>query len=138
MWHSTVRSTALSSFLPYGRQTIGEDDISVVAGVLRSDWLTTGPKVDEFECAFAEYVGAAHAVAVSSGTAALHAAMFAVGIGPGDEVVVPPMTFAASANCVVFQEGTPVFCDVEEDTLLLDSALVEEQIACASEAWGSE
>ena len=124
----------MSSFLPYGRQTIGEDDIFAVAEVLRSDWLTTGPKVDEFECAFAEHVGAARAVAVSSGTAALHAAMFAVGIRPGDEVVVPPMTFAASANCVVFQGGTPAFCDVEEDTLLLDSALVEEKISAHTKA----
>jgi perosamine synthetase len=99
--------------------------------VLRSDWLTTGPKVEEFETAFAKYVGAKHAVAVSSGTAALHAAVSALQIGPGDEVIVPAMTFAATANCVVFQGGTPIFADVNPDTLLIDpdsvSSLVTER-----------
>ena len=84
--------------LPYGRQCIDEDDIAAVVGVLRSDWLTTGPMVSEFERTFADFVGAQAAVAVSSGTAALHAAMFALGIGPGDEVIVPTMTFAATAS----------------------------------------
>jgi len=114
--------------IPYGRQTIDEDDIKAVVDVLRSDWLTTGPKVPEFEKTFARYVGAKYAVAVSSGTAALHAAMYAIEIGPGDEVVVPPITFAASANCVVYQGGTPIFADVDPDTLLLDPAKVEERI----------
>ncbi|HOM08487.1 MAG TPA: aminotransferase class I/II-fold pyridoxal phosphate-dependent enzyme, partial [Syntrophales bacterium] len=114
--------------IPYGRQSIDEEDIQAVVEVLRSDWLTTGPKVEEFERAFARAVGAKHAVAVSSGTAALHAAMYALGIGPGDEVIVPPMTFAATANCVVFQGGTPVFADVEEETLLIDPKEVERRI----------
>ena len=114
--------------IPYGRQSIDEEDIKAVVEVLRSDWLTTGPKVEEFERAFARAVGAKHAVAVSSGTAALHAAMYALGIGPGDEVIVPPMTFAATANCVVFQGGTPVFADVEEETLLIDPKEVERRI----------
>jgi len=114
--------------IPYGRQTIDENDIKAVIEVLRSDWLTTGPKVEEFEKLIAEYVGAKYAVAVSSGTAALHAAMNASGIGRGDEVIVSPMTFAATANCVVFQGGTPVFADVDPDTLLLDPAKVEEKI----------
>jgi len=114
--------------IPYGKQYIDEDDIKAVVEVLKSDWLTTGPKVKEFEQAVAEYVGAKHAVAVSSGTAALHAAMYALGIGLGDEVIVPPMTFAATANCVVFQEGHPVFTDVDPDTLLIDPAKVEEKI----------
>ena len=114
--------------IPYGRQTIDEDDIKAVADVLRSDWLTTGPKVSEFEEAFARYVGAKHAVSVSSGTAALHGAMYAIGIKPGDEVIVPPITFAATANCIVYQSGTPVFADVDPDTLLLDQAKVEEKI----------
>ncbi len=114
--------------IPYGRQFIDEDDIRVVIEVLRSDWLTTGPKVAEFEQAIADYVGTKYAVAVSSGTAALHCAMYALGIGFGDEVIVPPMTFAATANCVVFQGGTPVFADVDTDTLLLDPAKVEEKI----------
>src|SRR6266571_1675310 len=93
---SLVRST----FLPYARQSIDEADIEAVNDVLRSDWLTTGPKVEEFEAAFAATVGAEHAVAISSGTAGLHAAAFAAGLGPGHEAVTTPMTFAATANAV--------------------------------------
>src|SRR5688572_4210853 len=89
------------ALLPYGRQDIDDDDIQAVVDTLRSDWLTTGPKVDEFERAFAELTGAAEAVAVSNGTAALHTAIHALNIGQGDEVIVTPMTFAASANCVL-------------------------------------
>jgi perosamine synthetase len=111
--------------LPYGRQSIDDDDVQAVADALRSPWLTTGPKVAEFERAFAAFVGAREAVAVSNGTAALHAAVYALGIGPGDEVIVTPLTFAASANCIVFQGGTPVFADIESGTLLLDPAKVE-------------
>jgi perosamine synthetase len=114
--------------LPYGRQSVDEDDIEAVAAVLRSDWLTTGPAVDRFESAVADFVGAKHGVAVSSGTAALHAAMYALAIGPSDEVIVPPMTFAASANAVVYAGGAPVFADVEADTLLIDPADVEKKI----------
>ncbi len=109
-------------FIPYGRQSIDEKDVAAVCSVLRSDWLTTGPMVGEFERAVADYVGGAHGVAVSSGTAARHCAMYALGIGPGDEVIVPLMTFAAAANCVVYQGETPVFADVEPDTLLIDPA----------------
>lgn len=114
--------------LPYGRQSLTEEDIAAVADVLRSDWLTTGPTVGIFEQAFAEATGAAEAVAVSNGTAALHAAMYALGTGPGDEVIVPAMTFAASSNCVLYQGGTPVFVDVDPDGLLIDPALVEAKI----------
>lgn len=121
-------------FIPYGRQTIDEDDIQAVIEVLRSDWLTTGPMVEQFEQAVADFVGTEYAVAVSSGTAALHAAMYAVGIGPGDEVIVPPMTFAATANAVVFQSGTPVFVDVEESTLLIDPEMVEARITPRTKA----
>lgn len=117
-----------STLLPYGRQTVDEDDIAIVADVLRSDWLTTGPKVEEFERALAAFTGSAFAVAVSSGTAALHAAMAALGIGPGDEVIVPAITFVASANCVVYQGGTPVFADVDPRTLLVAPADVERKI----------
>jgi perosamine synthetase len=116
------------ALLPYGRQQIDDDDIAAVVETLRSDWLTTGPQVDAFERAFAAAVGAQHAVAVSNGTAALHAAIFALNIQPGDEVIVPAMTFAASANCVLYQGGRPVFVDVEPDTLLIDPAAVEAQI----------
>ena len=101
--------------LSYSRQSITEEDVAAVVEVLQSDWLTTGPVVEQFEQAFARHVGATAAVALSSGTAALHAAMFALGIGPGDEVIVPAMTFAATANCVVFQGGTPVFADIDPD-----------------------
>src|SRR6266852_6058453 len=109
-----------NTFLPYGRQSIDEDDIQAVVDTLRSDWLTTGPKVDEFEEAFAAWVGAKHAVSFSSGTAALHGAAFAAGLKPGDEAITTPMTFAASANCVLYQGATPVFADVSADTLNLD------------------
>lgn len=125
-----VRSTVL----PYGRQWLDNDDIAAVIEVLHSDWLTTGPKVAEFEQAFADFVGVREAVAVSSGTAALHAAMYAIGIGPGDEVIVPAMTFAASANCVAFQGGTPVFADVDPETLLLDPPQVEAKITPRTKA----
>jgi perosamine synthetase len=120
--------------IPYGRQTIDEEDIKAVIEVLRSDWLTTGPKVAEFEQALARYVGANYAVAVSSGTAALHCAMYALGIGPGHEVIVPTMTFAASANCVVYQGGTPVFVDVAPETLTIDPEDVERKITPQTKA----
>lgn len=111
--------------LPYGRHLIDEDDIAAVAAVLRSDWLTCGPKVEEFEQAVAAYCGAKHAVAVCNGTAALHCAMQALGVSASDEVIVPPLTFCASANAVVYQGGVPVFADVLPGTLLLDPQAVE-------------
>lgn len=123
-----------STHIPYGRHWIEQDDIDAVVEVLRGDWLTTGPKVGEFEHAFARFTGAKAAVAISNGTAALHASMNALGIGPGDEVIVPAMTFAASANCVVYQGGTPVFADVQENTLLIDPACVESKITPRTKA----
>jgi perosamine synthetase len=120
--------------LPYGRQSLDEDDIQTVVEVLRSDWLTTGPKVQEFEESFSAFIGTKYAIAVSSGTAALHAAVFAAGIGPGDEVIVPPMTFAATANAVVFQGGTPIFADVDPDTLLLDPGKAEAKVTPRTKA----
>jgi UDP-4-amino-4,6-dideoxy-N-acetyl-beta-L-altrosamine transaminase len=121
-------------FIPYGRQLIDEEDIASVCSVLRSNYLTTGPKVEEFEQAVFSYVGAKHGIAVSSGTAALHCAMYALGIGPGDEVIVPPMTFAATANCVCFMGATPVFADVDQDTLLIDPDQVEAKITLKTKA----
>ncbi len=115
-------------FIPYGKQSIDEEDIKAVTNVLRSDWLTTGPIVEAFEKAVAEFVGAKYAVAFSSGTAGLHAAAFASKIVNGSEVLVPPMTFVATANSVVYQGGTPVFVDVEPDTLLIDPLKLEEKI----------
>ncbi len=117
-----------AGLLPYGRQSVDEDDVQAVARVLRSDWLTTGPMVEEFERAFAAFTGTAHAVAVSNGTAALHAAMAALGIGPGDEVIVPAITFVATANAVVYQGGTPVFADIDPGTLLIDPEAVRRLI----------
>ena len=108
------------TLLPYGRQSIDEDDIQAVVETLRSDWLTTGPRVAEFEEAFAAWVGARYAVSLSSGTAALHGAAFAAGIGRGDEAITSPLTFAATANCILYQGGKPVFADVCPDTLNLD------------------
>jgi perosamine synthetase len=116
------------TLLPYGRQSIDEDDVQAVVDVLRSDWLTTGPKVGEFEEAFAARVGAKYAVSFSSGTAALHGAAFAAGLKPGDEAITTPMTFAATANCVLYQGATPVFADVSADTLNLDPEKVGERI----------
>ena len=113
---SPVRKT----LLPYGRQTLDEDDIQAVVDVLRSDWLTTGPKVGEFEEGFAAWVGAKYAVSFSSGTAALHAAAFAAGLEQGDEAITTPMTFCATANCVLYQGARPIFADVSRDTLNLD------------------
>lgn len=109
------------AFIPYGRQTIDDDDVAAVVAVMRSDWLTTGPAVESFEVAFAGAVGASHAVAVSNGTAALHLCMLAAGIGPGDEVIVASMTFAASANCVRYVGADVVFADVRDDTLTIDA-----------------
>jgi len=122
------------TLLPYGRQSVGEDDIQAVVDVLRSDWLTTGPKVGEFEEAFAAWVGAKHAVSFSSGTAALHGAAFAAGLRPGDEAITTPMTFAATANCVLYQGATPVFADVSADTLNLDPEKAAAKITARTRA----
>lgn len=114
--------------IPYGRQTIDEDDIQAVVEVLRGDFLTTGPKIAEFEQMICDYTGAKYAVAIANGTAALHAACFAAGIGPGDEVITTPITFAASANCVLYCGGTPVFADVKPDTYNIDPEDIERKI----------
>ncbi|MGQ0612330.1 MAG: UDP-4-amino-4,6-dideoxy-N-acetyl-beta-L-altrosamine transaminase [Planctomycetaceae bacterium] len=114
-----------ASLLPYGRQSIDAADAAAVAEALASDWLTTGPRVEEFERAFAGVVGTREAVAFCNGTAALHGAMRAVALAAGDEVVVPALTFVASANCVVYEGATPVFADVEPETLLLGPVQLE-------------
>lgn len=106
--------------LPYAKQYIDDEDLIQVNEVLKYDFLTTGPKVKEFEDVIANYVGAKYAVAFSNGTAALHGACYAAGIGVGDEVITTPMTFAASANCVLYMGGTPVFSDINEDTFNID------------------
>src|SRR5215467_9348140 len=121
-------------FLPYGRQSLEEEDINAVVEVLRSDWLTTGPKVGEFEERFAAWVGAKYAVSFSSGTAALHGAAFAAGLKAGDEAITTPLTFCATANCVVYQGATPIFADVSPDTLNIDPDKVAEKISERTQA----
>jgi len=114
-------------FLPYGRQTIEDDDVAAVAAALRADFLTAGPAVEAFERAFADKVGARHAVACSNGTAALHLAMLALDLKPGEAVVVPAITFAATANCARFQGGEVVFADVDP----LSGLMTEETLSAA-------
>lgn len=120
--------------IPYGKQTIDQDDIQAVVDVLQSDFLTTGPKITEFEQTVADYVGAKYAVAISNGTSALHAACFAAGIGPGDEVITTPLTFAASANCVLYCGGTPVFADVDPKTYNIDPEDIQRKITDRTKA----
>lgn len=120
--------------IPYGRQWIDEEDIQAVEEVLRSDFLTTGPKVGEFERTVADYCGVKYAVAFSSGTAALHGACHAAGIGAGDEVITTPITFAASANCVLYQGGTPVFADIDARTCNIDPGEIERKLTPATKA----
>lgn len=112
----------------YGKQWIDEDDVAAVAETLRSPYITCGPKVTEMEKCLEEYTGAKHAVAVSNGTAALHCACIAAGIGAGDELITTPLTFAASANCALYCGARPVFADVDLETYNIDPASIEERI----------
>ncbi len=120
--------------IPYGKQSISEEDIQAVVEVLRSDWITQGPKIEEFEKAVALFSETPYAVAVSNGTAGLHAALHAAGIQKGDEVIVPPMTFAATANAVLYCQATPVFSDVDPSTLLLDPEKAAAKITSKTKA----
>ncbi|MCR5391077.1 MAG: UDP-4-amino-4,6-dideoxy-N-acetyl-beta-L-altrosamine transaminase [Lachnospiraceae bacterium] len=117
-----------TSKLYYGRQWINEDDIAAVEDVLRGDLITCGPKVDEFETALCDYTGAKHAVAVNSGTSALHCACIAAGIGEGDEVITTPITFAASANCALYCGAKPVFADIDPETYNIDPDSIRARI----------
>jgi perosamine synthetase len=111
----------LTDFLPYGRQTIDATDIAAVSAALADPFLTQGPRVASFERAFGEYVGARHAVAFANGTAALHAAAHAAGLGPGDELLTTPLSFVASANCALYVGARPVFSDIDPQTANLDT-----------------
>ncbi|TFZ40802.1 UDP-4-amino-4,6-dideoxy-N-acetyl-beta-L-altrosamine transaminase [Soehngenia longivitae] len=122
------------TYLSYGKQTVDESDIQAVVDVLKGDYLTTGPFVKEFENKVASYVGAKYAVAVSNGTAALHMACFAAGIKDGDEVIVSPMTFAASSNAVLYCGGTPVFADIDPMTYNIDPDGIEAKITNKTKA----
>ena len=121
-------------YIPYGRQSIDENDIKAVEEVLRSDYLTTGPKIEEFERKVAAYTGAKYAVAIANGTAALHAACYAAEIGEGDEVITTPITFAASSNCVLYCGGKPVFADIDEKTYNISPEDIERKITSATKA----
>ncbi|MCY9010444.1 UDP-4-amino-4,6-dideoxy-N-acetyl-beta-L-altrosamine transaminase [Bacillus inaquosorum] len=122
------------SYLPYGRQWLDEEDIQSVVDVLRGDYLTTGPTIDLFEQKVAEYAGSSYAVAFSSGTAALHAACFAAGISQGDEVITTPITFAASANCILYMGAKPVFADIDPLTYNIDPDSIEKLITPKTKA----
>ena len=118
----------------YGRQWIDEEDVKAVADTLKSDFITCGPKVDELERELEKFTGARHAVVVSNGTAALHCACIAAGIGPGDEVITTPLTFAASANCALYCGARPVFADINPETYNIDPASIREKITEKSKA----
>jgi len=120
--------------IPYGKQLIDQNDIDAVVEVLKGDWLTCGPKVDEFEKLVASYCNAKFAVAFSSGTAALHGAYFALGVKEGDEVITTPLTFSATSNGVVYCGGKPVFVDIKPDTLNIDPEKIEEKINLKTKA----
>lgn len=122
------------TFLSYGKQWIDEEDINSVINVLKGDYLTTGPYVKAFEKAVANYVGTKYAVAVSNGTAALHMACYAAGISEGDEVLVTPMTFVASANCILYCGGKPIFVDIDPKTYNIDVNKIEEKITSKTRA----
>ena len=123
-----------NEFIPYGKQYIDESDIQAVGEVLRSPYITTGPKVEEFEKDLCELTGAKYAVAISNGTSALHAACYAAGITTGDEVITTPITFAASANCILYCGGTPVFADINPDTWNIDPNDIERKITNKTKA----
>ena len=106
--------------IPYGKQEITEEDIQAVVATLKSDFITQGPKVNEFEKKFAKYIGANYAVAVANGTAALHLSIMALGIKPGQKVISSPITFAATTNAVLYNQGEVDFCDIDPETILLN------------------
>jgi len=122
------------SFLPYGTQSIDENEINEVIDTLKSDWITTGPKMRLFEKKFKDYIGSKYAVAVNSGTAALHISTSAININLGDEVITTPLTFVASANCIVYRGGTPIFADIKKDTYNLDPKEIKKKITSKTKA----
>ena len=123
-----------NNFLPYARQSVDDDDRGAVDAVLRSDWLTTGPMVKTFESALTDYTGASEGVAVNTGTAALHAAAWAANISSGDEVIVPAISFVASANCFLYIGAKPIFADISPDTLNIDPEDIERKLTSRTKA----
>lgn len=133
-----MTTTVRDKYLVFGRPEIGEEEIAEVVDTLRSGWLGTGPKVARFEEMFRDYTGAGYAQAVSSCTAALHLSMVGLNIGPGDEVITTPMTFAATANSILHTGAVPVFVDIDPDTQLIDVSRIEEYLAtCQPDAAGT-
>jgi len=120
--------------IPYGRQFIDKEDIEAVLKILKSDWITQGPKIQEFEKALAKYCGARYAVVCSSGTAALHLAYLTAGLKKGDEVITSPNTFAATANMLLAVGAKPVFCDIRLDTYNIDESQIEKLIISRTKA----
>ncbi len=131
---SRPRANARQEFLPFAPPLIGEEEINEVVATLRSGWITTGPKTKRFETNLAAYLGASGALALNSCTAALHTALVTLGVGPGDEVITTPLTFAASVNVIEHVGARPVLVDVEADTLNIDPALVERAITPRTKA----
>src|SRR6184192_507279 len=130
--HSPAERRA--TFLSFQPPAVGEEEVEAVAETIRSGWLTTGPRTAELERRFAEYVGAKHALAVASGTAALHLSLLAVGVGPGDEVITTPITWPATANVIVHAGARPVFADVRDADLNVDPARVAELVGPRTKA----
>lgn len=134
LFFNSKEETDMNKPIPYGKQWIDDDDIQSVVDVLRGDFLTTGPKISEFEDNLAQCAGAKYAVAFSNGTAALHGACFAAGIGEGDEIITTPITFAASANCALYVGAKPVFADICTDTYNIDPIEIEKKITSKTKA----
>lgn len=131
---ATALSAARTTYIPFHRALIETEEINAVLEVLQSGWLTTGPRVKQFEASFAEYIGAANAVAVSSCTAALHLALHAIGLNEGDEVILPTMTFASSGEVVLYFRANPILVDCEEKSFHADARLIEQAITPRTKA----
>jgi UDP-4-amino-4,6-dideoxy-N-acetyl-beta-L-altrosamine transaminase len=121
-------------FLPYGTQWFNDKEINEVIDALKSKWITTGPKMRLFEDRFKQYIGSKYAVAVNSGTAALHVSTSSINIKPGDEVITTPLSFVASANCVIYRGGTPIFADIKRDTYNIDPNEIRKKITSKTKA----
>lgn len=130
----TTLSTAVTAMIPVARPYIGAEEEQAVVDVLRSGWVTQGPRVAEFEARFSKYIGCDYSVAVSSCTTALHLSLLAIGAGPGDEVICPSLSFIATANAIVHTGATPVFSDIDLDTYNLDPRRIEEAISPRTKA----
>ena len=121
-------------FLPYGKQCLNTEEINEVIDTLKSNWITTGPKMRLFEEHFKDFIGSKYAIAVNSGTAALHISTSSININPGDEVITTPLTFVASANCVIYRGGTPIFADIKKDTYNIDPNEIKKKITPKTKA----